>query len=163
MPIAATTPTVPAVPADTLRGHKCILAILPEGGSQMNFRGRIGSIPAPQITKVDRKVPDDNGILIKDRSDVTEITRTVRITTDELLADNFITLFNAGSTSGTARLWILDKNDEAGTVALMSNEFDTTVTVEGDIAADPESFAEAEIVCEVLGDFTLDNKADASS
>jgi hypothetical protein len=159
MPIPNTLPTVAAVPADTLRGQRIIFAFSTDGGTtQKNFRAKVADISS-SVQKVQRKVPDANGRLVADRTDVIEVTKTMKLTFDEFHTDLMSTFINPVTADGVAMIWIKDKSDASNVAFLKSNQFACTVTHEGSIAINAENFSETELTVDVNDTLTLTRAA----
>lgn len=160
MPIPVTLPSVSADDAATILGQKCIFAFLEDGGTQVNLRAKVAGL-TPTIEKVERKRPDDtSGLIVTGRTAVTGIKWALRLTFDEI-STTLLDFFNTPYYVGTGRLWIGDPDDAENTVALLSNEFDCTVSPDGEVSFQADTFSEAALAVDIAGTFTL--SADAST
>tara|TARA_R110000772_G_scaffold83288_4_gene176121 strand:+ start:35 stop:520 length:486 start_codon:yes stop_codon:yes gene_type:complete len=154
MAVPITLPSVPAVPADTIIGQKCLFGFEESGGSQENIRGKVGSLSST-IDKVERKAVDaTSGLVETDRTVVIGVKWTLRITVDEF-STALMAYINDPYRAGVGRLWIEDPDDIANVVSLLSNEFNCTCSPDGDMTFQVDQFSEASIVVDINGTFTL--------
>ena len=155
MPIAVTVPSVTNDPTKTILPQHLYITILPSGGSAVSFKPKTASL-STSVTKVERKVATvgGGGTVVRDRTVVTEVTRTLKFTLDEYSTD-VATLLSTPNLAGTARLWVKDPADAANTAAMLTNEFSMTCTQEGDMNLDSSNFTEVQFTMDVLGTFTL--------
>jgi hypothetical protein len=153
MAIAITLPSVSADPTDTIIGQTVIFSFTPSGGSNGNVRAKIASINAA-VEKAERKAYNStSGYIDTDRTVVTSVKWTVRLTLDEF-GTTAMTYINNAYQAGEGRMWIVDPDDAANTVALLSNNFNCTVSPDGDISFQGDQFSEFNIVVDIAGTFS---------
>jgi hypothetical protein len=154
MAVPITLPVVANDPTDTILGQKCIFGFEESGGSQENIRAKIASL-TPTVEKVERKaVNSTSGLVQTDRTVVTSIKWTVRLTVDEFSTE-WLAYINNPYRVGIGRLWIEDPDDAANTVSILSNEFSCTCSPDGDVSFQVDQFSEGAIVVDINGTFTL--------
>jgi hypothetical protein len=147
-------PSVSAVPGDTIVGQKVIFAFLETSGTQKNYRCKVASI-SRTLNKIERKVPDTDGSLIIDRSVVTEKTIAMKLTLDELSTDAATQFLSQAQAIGTGRLFVKDPSDAALVASILTNEFNCSVTLEGDLTLQADQFTEFTLNVAITGTFTI--------
>lgn len=155
MPIATTIPVVPPVPGDVLRATTLIVALLPTaGGSQVNIRMKSTSLNRT-IQKLQRRVPDTDGALIPDYTDIINKDQVIRGRVDEFGSSFVTTFINGTQLACTAKVWIKSTRDAADTAFLVSNEFSALAYFDGELPLNAESLSEAQFTIEISGAFTM--------
>lgn len=157
MPITVALPAATPDPTKTIFPQKCVLAFLPTSGTQENYRGKITFNQA--VEKKTREVPGTDGVNEVDRTIITKKTKTAKFTFDEFTTESLAFMNNAQRT-GTARIWIRDPADAANTVSLMTNEFNVTISLDGDVAFE-DDFSKMTLGLDING--TLTWSLDAST
>lgn len=163
MSIGITRPTVAPVPGDTILGQKCIVALQDDVDDViLNFRGTVGGFPR-NVQTIDREVPNAEGVLEPDRTNVIRAGKEVRITVDEFPQGFLDRFYNKDFVKGNARVWIGDPEDEDGTSRLMTNNFNCLAYVGGDLNTQADQYSTSQVTLRVNGTFSLTKNADSES
>lgn len=157
MAIDITLPSVDPVPADTIVGRKIILAVLPTGGTQANYRCTIAEYQRSNST-IERKAgsgaPGSTKI-VRDRVVLQEVIKSMTVTVDEF-SSGFTTQFmNADQVEGTVRAWFVDPGDAANTARLSTNEVAALVYHDGSMSLNKDDFTTATLKIDFTGTLTF--------
>lgn len=161
MPIGTTLPVTAADATKSIVGQKIYFGFLENGGSQEDILVDVASL-TPNVEKLERdKVNTTSGLIENDRTVVTKVKWTLRITSDEMTA-NMLAYYNDPYRVGTGRIWIEDPDDATDTVSLLSNEFNCTCSPDGDSTFQRDQFSEFAVMVEIQGALTFTQDSDVS-
>lgn len=157
--IPNTLPSLTPSKANLVMGRRVILAIIPEGGSQLNMCGTTSDLDK-QVETIPHKNVDPTTLkTYTDREVQKEEMSKIRVTVDEF-TDDVMTLWNAGLTEGVGKLWALDPRDAGqATASLLTNEFECSVKPSGAVKLERESHSSLTLEVTVYGALALTKAA----
>lgn len=154
MAVPITLPTISADPTKTIVGQTLIFGFIPTGGSQENVLVNVASL-TPNVEKIERKkLNTTTGLIAIDRTVVTATSWTMRLTTDEMTTE-LLAYYNDPYRVGAARLWVGDPDDAANTVSILTDEFNCTVSPDGETSFQNDQFSEFALMVTINGAFVL--------
>ena len=149
--------------AKTFAFHKGEIAFLPTGAvapaGVLKFLVEETKFSVkPTFTKV--KGPKETGTtryIQTTRSVLKEVERSIKAVSRQPRDAAIVQVFNAGSLNGKFKIWVTDFEDAADKAAYLSNEFDGSIAVDGELGgsaggSDGESVS---LVIEPSGDVVL--------
>jgi hypothetical protein len=154
MAVPITLPSETATPAESIVGQTIYFGFEESGGSQENILVNVAGL-TPNVEKLERKkVNTTSGLIETDRTVVTGISWTMRLTTDEASTE-LLNYYNNPYRAGVGRLWVGDPDDAVNTVSILTNEFSCTCSPDGETSFQNDSFSEFAIMVTINGTFTL--------